>query len=131
MFCKFIINVFCLFRIFVSFNSSMNSRVCSENVLLVRLGDLPGVLEIHHFRKFFFILFYFPLVEPEVWQCRQLTVGGVGTSSVINRTFKSFVWIPRNLRRLSILPGTKRFFLTRASKQCLNYSYNIIHNLAR
>ena len=77
------------FHIFVLFNSSMNSRVCSENVLLVRLGDLQWVLEIHHFKKFF-ILFHFSLVDPEVWQCRQLKIGGVDKSNVTNSTFKSF-----------------------------------------
>jgi len=77
------------FRIFVSFNSSMSSRVCSENALPVRLGDLQWVLEIHHFKKSF-ILFYFSLVDPEVWQCRQLKIGGVDTSSVTNRKFERF-----------------------------------------
>jgi len=42
------------FCIFVLFNSSRSSRVCSENVILVRLGDLQWVLEIHHFKFFLF-----------------------------------------------------------------------------
>ena len=75
--------------------------------------------------KSFFILFYFGSLSVQtagIWWC---------TSSVTNCTFKSFTWVPRNARKLSILPGAKCFCLTQVCKQCLNYIYNIRHISAR